>query len=112
MDRVNKMIADLEAAVIAAIDVPSEWLPESYRDGRRKTHTSLQLVHNRMKKNGLVETEKQKEKRERLERIKQYAKQYEETGEFEYDVDNDRLYANQVAFVNAGVRSGMIELDD
>ena len=102
------VLKNLENAVIDCLSVPNELLPESYRG--KRSHRSLRSVVKDAQKRGVIETEHQKEKRLKAERIASYAKQYEENGSFEYDVNDEKLTRNQICFIE--LMGGLDNEDD
>tara|TARA_R100001132_G_C3214373_1_gene55824 strand:+ start:235 stop:552 length:318 start_codon:yes stop_codon:yes gene_type:complete len=89
-----------ERTVLEAFEVPTEWLPESYR-GVRETRNlwSVEKQRRRQEAKQNRTSEKKAVKQRRLDRVAKYAKQYEAEGQFDYDVDEKRLYDAQVRFV-------------
>jgi hypothetical protein len=84
-------------------------LGESLSLGKDRTLAQIDAKHRR-------ETEKvsqfKLDKVAKRDRMEMYRLQLEQDGEIEYDVDEDRLYRNQMAFVGAMVRSGQIEASE
>lgn len=95
------------------IEVPNELLPVEFhnlRDGGR----SLQELEDMMVAKEETESEFQKVKAEKARRIEVLRKQWEENPDspLDYDEDEGKLYNNQLAFVGAMVKAGVIEVDD
>ena len=89
-----------ERTVLEAFEVPTEWLPEAYQGIRSKRNLwSVEKQRRRQEAKQNRTSEKKAVKQRRLERIAKYAKQYEAEGQFDYDVDEKRLYDAQVRFV-------------
>ena len=111
--------------VIDAIMVPTEWLPESYQGKRssRKLRSVVSEAKRRHKNLFKPEREvsvKFDENRnvisnpesERLATIDKYRAAVEAGEEIEYDVNEDKLYRNQLDWVSAAVRAGMFADDE
>ena len=79
------------------IFVPNSWLPtefQNYRDGGRTLAELEKMCDKRDGKTKFKET-----KLEKAERIKLYAKQFEQEGKFDYvDIDGHSQYNYQMAF--------------
>ena len=89
-----------ERTVLEAFEVPTEWLPEAYQGINDKRNLwSVEKQRRRQEAKQNRTSEKKAVKQRRLERIAKYAKQYEAEGQFDYDVDEKRLYDAQVRFV-------------
>jgi hypothetical protein len=86
----------LEDAVIDCFMVPKEWLPESFQG--KRSHRSLKSVVKEAQKRGVLETEHKKLKRLKAENIAKYSREFEEKGSFEYNVNDDKLFRNQMTF--------------
>jgi uncharacterized protein YjbJ (UPF0337 family) len=123
-DNVNDLKADLVAAFQEAIVIPNEWLPAEYQNHKefesgnlrdldgQVCGPSLAQIEKKYKKlnaEAREQTEAQKEKAERTSRIENMAAQYDAEDSFEYDVDENRLHRNMVAFCSA---AQLIDQDD
>lgn len=123
-DNVNDLKADLVAAFQEAIVIPNEWLPAEYQNHKQFESgnlrdldgqvfgPSLAQIEKKYKKlnaEAREQTEAQKEKEERTRRIENMAAQYDAEDSFEYDVDENRLYRNMVAFCSA---AQIVDQDD
>jgi hypothetical protein len=106
----NDILKQLHDAVIDCIEVPAEWVPESYR-GKRKM-ISLRSVVRQARKRGVIESKHQELKRIKAERIAQYAAQYAKNESFDYIVDEKLLYDAQVRFCNVAAAAGQMDFDD
>ena len=109
----GRMFDQLAELIRDAIIVPNTLLPEQYhnlRDGGR----SLQELEVMITARENQESEYRKLKREKAERTAQYRKQWEDNPESEltYNVDEGKLYAAQLKFVERAVEAGMMEFDD
>lgn len=102
----------MRQAFAELIVVPNSWLPEDYHDNVRGGRTLARLDQMADKAAGL--TEHRKLKALKAENIENYRKQYEESGQFEYNGHRDelQLHKNQMAFVGGMVNRGMIDADD
>ncbi len=121
----KELEAQLEAAVIDCFMIPNEMLPESYRSPKR-SHRKLSSVvsdakrrHRNMFKDGRevsvkFDTEQNvtSARPERLAALERYAACVENEEEIDYDVNDDKLYGNQVTFLNAMATAGVISLED
>jgi len=123
-NNVNDLRADLVAAFQEAIVIPNEWLPAEYQNHKEfevgnlrdldgkvygPTLAQIEKTHARLNAEAREETEAQKLKAERTRRIENMAAQYDADESFEYDVDEDRLRRNMVAFCSAAM---LIDQDD
>lgn len=117
--------AIFDALVIATremIEVPNELLPTEYhnlRDGGRSLQELEDMVSAKMD----TESEHQKDKKEKARRTEIYRQQVEQLGEvnwqtqnpefeLDYEPESDKLYKNQLTFVGAMVKEGLIDLDE
>jgi len=115
------LIADLAQAFRDAIVVPNEWLPEEYHNRKQWESGNLRDLDGKVFGPTLAQIEKthqrlygeriqkHNEEAEREARIQRYADQYAESESFEYEVNEDKLYRNEVAFCSA---SQLIDQDD
>ena len=87
----------IENIIQDAIFVPNSWLPEEFRNHRDGGRTLAELEKLCDKRDG--KTKFKKTKLEKAERIKLYAKQFEQEGKFDYvDIDGHSQYNHQMAF--------------
>lgn len=128
----EQLIKNAENAVIDAIMVPKEWLPESYR-GKRKMRKLRSVVNESKRRNKSlwadprsvsVKFDKNRQVTEstpeRLAAIEKYRNQVESLGhvddetefEIEYDENENLLYDRRMKWAAAMVASGRIEADD
>ncbi len=118
----QQLFDDLQRATREMIEVPNEMLPTQYqnlRDGGR----SLQELEDMMAAEADTLSEHQKEKQEKARRVEIYREQVEQLGEvnwqfenpefeLDYEPESDKLYKNQLTFVGAMVKEGLIDLDE
>jgi hypothetical protein len=97
----GKLVEELRAEVKEMIVVPNSWLPEEFRDDVRGGRTLARLEQMTDKRDGL--TEHRKTKALKAENVENYRKQFEQSGEFEYNGHTDelQLYKNEMAFCSA-----------
>lgn len=101
-----------ERTILEAIDVPKEWLPESYRGER--SHRNLWSVEKEYRRRikekevdphsvsvKIKDGEIREGTPERLERLENYANDVANERDIDYNVNEDRLYRNQQAFAEA-----------
>ena len=104
----------LENAVAECVEIPNEWLPKEYQNGVSGCRTVSNL--NRVLDSGSGGlTKHQKQKAIKAENVKIYRKSMDDHAEIDYNlgkVDQQQLYRNQQAFVEAMVQSGQIYIDD
>ena len=89
---------------------PNSMLPEEYhnnRDGVR-TLADLESMHN----DATQPSQHQLDKAAKAERCEKYRQQWEANESIEYDVDEDRLYKNELTFCKLAADAGWIEIDD
>jgi len=91
-------ILKLQKGIEECLLIPQDLLPESYRG--KRSHRSLKSVVKEAQKRGVLETEHQKLKRLKAENIAKYSREFEEKGSFEYNVNDDKLFRNQMTFCN------------
>lgn len=108
----HEILRKLDQAAHDCIEVPHWWLPEEYQDRRRKTHTCLRTVRNRLRKKGKIASKHQELKTIKAANIEQYRQQLENKGSWEYNENEDLLYAAQSRFYNVAIQAGMIEDDE
>jgi len=110
------LVHECHAAMLEAIEIPNELLNEDYQnkastneDTQREAFQPLSVLIARLEREELAAnppmSEHDKLKAITTERADRYAYQFATRESFEYDVDEDRLYKNQLAFANAiGIR--------
>ena len=106
----GQLVKQLEIAIKECIEVPNSMLPEEYhnnRDGVR-TLADLESMHNE----ATQPSQHQLDKAAKAERCEKYRQQWEANESIEYDVDEDRLYKNELTFCKLASDAGWIELDD
>ena len=105
--------AALEQVVQETVEIPNSWLPKEYQHGVDNCRTISNLNSILDKREGL--TAHKKKKATKAENVKVYRKSMEDHAEIDYNigkVDQQQLYRNQQAFVEAMVQSGQIYIDD
>jgi len=103
----------LENAVAECVEIPNEWLPKEYHNGVSGCRTVGNLNRILDKRDGI--TDHKKKKAIRAENVKIYRKSMDDHAEIDYNlgkVDQQQLYRNQQAFVEAMVQAGQIYIDD
>jgi hypothetical protein len=105
----GKLVKGLEVAIKECLVVPNSWLPEEFHDKVRGGRTLARLDQMCDKQEGV--TEHRKLKALKAENIENYRKQFEESGEFEYNGHTDKLqlHRNEMAFCSA---HPAIEIDE
>lgn len=106
-------LKNLRKATYDCFEIDNRFIPDACVDkrGLKQGRTSLAFVRRRARKAGLIQSEYQELKETKRKNVEAYRRQLEENGSFEYNENELELYKKQLAFVSAGVRSGMIELD-
>ena len=103
----------LENTVAECVEIPNEWLPKEYHNGVSGCRTVGNLNRILDKRDGI--TDHKKKKAIRAENVKIYRKSMDDHAEIDYNlgkVDQQQLYRNQQAFVEAMVQAGQIYIDD
>ena len=90
-------ILKLEKGIEECVLFPQDILPESYRG--KRSHRSMKSVIKEAQKRKVLETEHQKLKRIKQEKIKLYRECVENGLEIEWQTDDNKLYRNQMCFV-------------
>lgn len=106
-------LAAFEEAVAECVEIPNSWLPKEYQHGVDNCRTISNLNSILDKRDGI--TPHKKKKAIKAGNVKIYRKSMEENAELDYSVakvDQQQLYRNQQAFVEAMVQSGQIYLED
>ena len=91
-------ILKLQKGIEECLLIPQDLLPESYQG--KRSHRSLKSVVKEARKRGVLESEHQQLKRLKAENIAKYSREFEEKGSFEYNVNDDKLFRNQMTFCN------------
>ena len=91
-------ILKLQKGIEECLLIPQDLLPESYQG--KRSHRSLKSVVKEAQKRGVLESEHQQLKRLKAENIAKYSREFEEKGSFEYNVNDDKLFRNQMTFCN------------
>ena len=86
----------LEDAVIDCFVVPKEWLPEAYQG--KRSHRSLKSVVKEAQKRGAIESDHKRLKRTKAEKIAIYRENVENGVEIDWQIDDNKLYKNQMCF--------------
>ena len=97
------VLKNLENAVIECLMVPNELLPESYKG--KRSHRSLKSVVKEAQKRGVIESDHKKLKRLKAEKIELYRENVENGVEIDWQIDDNKLYKNQMCFAQ------LMELD-
>lgn len=99
----QQLIQDGMQVMKETVVIPNEWLPQEWHDNTRGGRTIARLEKMSDERDGI--TQHQKDKKEKARRIEIYRKQYEQddrpdqlAGLDYVDVDDYRLYNNQMAF--------------
>jgi len=123
----NQLFAELNAAIVDCLMVPSSWLPENYRGVRsmRKLRSVVNQFRRENKKlfrpgrEVNVTFERVDGERriafarpERLACLDSYASDVDAKREIQFDVDEDRLYRRQLEFLGAMVAGGIIDAEE
>lgn len=109
----NELLKQLETEIRNVLEIPAEWLPESYR-GKRKTR-KLSSVYNQLKRSDSKFDRDPREVRGSAEReavLAKYARMAEQNLELEFDSNEDSLYTNQLTFCGAMVKAGLMDVED
>ena len=106
----GQLVKQLEIAIKECIEVPNSMLPEEYQNSRDgvRTLADLEEMHNE----ATQPSQHQLDKAAKAERCEKYRQQWEANESIEYDVDEDRLYKNELTFCKLASDAGWIELDD
>ena len=104
----------LENAVADCVEIPNEWLPKEYQHGVDFCRT-VDNINRMLDKNSRGLSSHQVKKAAKKKNIEIYRKSMDDHAEIDYNlgpVDQEQLYKNQQAFVEAMVQSGQIYIDD
>lgn len=105
--------AALETEVAETFLIPNSWLPKEYQHGVAGCRSIADIHRICDAKSGI--TDHVKKKAIKAENVKIYRKSMDDHAEIDYSlgkVDQQQLYRNQQAFVEAMVQSGQIYLED
>ncbi len=103
----GKLLAEYRKELMDCLVWSNDVLPEEYqnhRDGGRSL-TELEAIHIEETK----PSQHQLDKAAKAERIEKYRQQWADNGTIEYDVDDNRLYRFQTAFVKSAMSAGWIK---
>ena len=103
----------LENAVAECVEIPNEWLPKEYHNGVSGCRTVGNLNRILDKRDGI--TDHKKKKAIKAENVKIYREAMDDHAEIDYNlgkVDQQQLYRNQQAFIEAMIQSGQVVLED
>jgi len=106
-------LAAFEDAIAECVEIPNSWLPKEYQHGVDNCRTISNLNSILDKRDGI--TAHKRKKATKSENTKIYRKSMEDHAEIDYNigkVDQQQLYRNQQAFVEAMVQAGQIYIDD
>ena len=106
----GQLLAQLREDIMHCIEVPNDMLPEEYRNNRDGVRTLAELEA--MHSEATQPSQHQLDKAAKAERCEKYRKQWEANESIEYDVDEDRLYKNELTFCKLASDAGWIEIDD
>ena len=106
----GQLLAELRDAIMECVEVPNDLLPEEYRNNRDGVRTLAELEA--MHSEATQPSQHQLDKAAKAERCEKYRKQWEANESIEYDVDEDRLYKNELTFCKLASDAGWIEIDD
>ena len=102
-----------ENAIAECVEIPNEWLPKEYHNGVSGCRTVDNLNRILDKRDGI--TDHKKKKAIKAGNVEIYRKSMDDHAEIDYNlgkVDQQQLYRNQQAFVEAMVQAGQIYIDD
>ena len=103
----------LENAVAECVEIPNEWLPKEFQDNVRGGRSINRLNDVLDLREGI--TDHKKKKAIKAENVKIYRKSMDNHAEIDYSLgksDQEQLYRNEQAFVEAMVQAGQIYIDD
>ena len=106
----GQLLEQLRQDIVNCIEVPNDMLPEEYHNNRDGVRTLAEL--DSMYQESSEPSQHVLDKAAKAERCEKYRQQWEANGSIEYDVDEYRLHKNELAFAEAAVKAGWIELDD
>jgi hypothetical protein len=119
----RELLQGLHDALCDAIMIPNELLPEEFHNnknweqGNRKLKVygpTVAQINKAYDRKYAARDARREEKAEKEKRIAAYAAQWESNPErpIDYLENEDKLYENSLKFVEAGIRSGMITVED
>jgi len=106
-------LAAFEDAIAQCVEIPNSWLPKEYHDNVRGGRTISGIIQLCDKHDGI--TPHKKKKAIKAENVEIYRKSMDNHAEIDYSlgkVDQQQLYRNQQAFVEAMVQAGQIVIED
>ena len=106
----GQLVEQYRQALMEAIEVPNHMLPEEYRNEKTGLRSLAELDTMHTKECG--PTQHQIDKAAKAQRVENYRQQWEDSETIEYDVDDDRQYRIEVAFVKGAVDNGWVEIDE
>ena len=106
----GQLLEQLREDIMQCFEVPNDMLPEEYHNNRDGVRTLADL--DSMYRESNEPSQHVLDKAAKAERCEKYRQQWEANGSIEYDVDEYRLHKNELAFVEAAVKAGWMELDD
>ena len=106
----GQLLEQLREDIMQCVEVPNDMLPEEYHNNRDGVRTLADL--DSMYRESNEPSQHVLDKAAKAERCEKYRQQWEANGSIEYDVDEYRLHKNELAFVEAAVKAGWMELDD
>lgn len=106
----RQLFQNLDNAILAGMTAPNSLLPAAYH-GKNAARTLASVTKQYRKLNPVkVESEHERDKREKLSRITNYQNQIDSGNEsLTYDVDEHKLYASQLTFCGAMELAGVME---
>jgi hypothetical protein len=106
----GQLVEQYRQELMKVIEVPNHMLPEEYRNEKTGLRSLAELDTMHVKEHG--PTQHQIDKAAKAQRIENYRQQWENNEAIEYDVDDDRQYRIEVAFVKGAVDNGWVEIDE
>jgi len=97
----GQLVEQYRQALMEAIEVPNHMLPEEYRNEKTGLRSLAELDTIHTKECG--PTQHQIDKAAKAQRVENYRQQWEDSETIEYDVDDDRQYRIELAFVKGAV---------
>ena len=106
----GQLLEQLREDIMQCYEVHNDMIPEEYHNNRDGVRTLADL--DSMYQESNEPSQHVLDKAAKAERCEKYRQQWEANGSIEYDVDEYRLHKNELAFVEAAVKAGWMELDD